>query len=537
MKNRPWIFQVKVVLSLILLSAFLMFAATAQGATPKHGGTLIAATSGEEATLNPHISTGAANQVPVNNIYDLLVYLNFDLEPVPGLATSWEVSKDGLTYTFNLAKNATWHDGKPVTSADVLYTLKDIYPQHPRAQWWRGMAKSISLEAPDNHTVVIKLKSPFAPFLTVMAFEIGGPHILPKHLYEGTDFKKNPYNNKPIGTGPFMFKEWVKGSHIELIRNPNYFAKGKENKPYVDRLITRIIPDSSALALALKKGDVDFIPSTFVPLEEVAEFRKDPKITVDPRGDGLTLKYLFFNLRHPILSKQAVRQAIAYGMDKQKILNFALSGEGKVAKSILNSRMGWAFNSNVPEYAFDPKKANELLDKAGIARGGDGIRFKMRLHCPNRGSDPLIAEVVRDNMKPLGIDVQIVSADLATFYDSVFMRWDFDTAVQQMATAPDPSLGTSRFIHSKNIVKATMVNVMGYNNPEVDRLLDREFNQVDRKERAATWRQIQDLVMNDLPVIPIYEVTPMNTYRSTWGDIVTRFYAAGQSREDAYLKK
>lgn len=290
----------------LLLTLFMPHAYAAQ---PSHGGTLIIAVEGEDSSLNPHLVASATAQPVINNIFNLLVYMDFNFEIIPGLARSWNVSKDGLTYTFNLAKNAAWHDGKPFTSADVLYSLKEIYPQNPRRSWWKPNV-NFFLEAPDAYTFLIKLKEPFAPLLTTLAFQVTGPNILPKHLYEGTDLKKNPYNNKPIGTGPFMFKEWVKGSHIELVRNENYFARGKENKPYIDRLVFQIIPDSSARILALKKGEIDFIPATFVPLEEIAELRKDRNIIVDNRGGGSEgIRFLLFNLRHPTLSNKLVRQA------------------------------------------------------------------------------------------------------------------------------------------------------------------------------------------------------------------------------------
>jgi peptide/nickel transport system substrate-binding protein len=311
---------------------FSLFVLAPHAAESKHGGTLIIGVEGEEANLNPQIVTGASVQPIVNNIFNLLIYMDFNFEIIPGLARSWNVSRDGLTYTFYLAKDATWHDGKPFTSVDVLYKLKEIYPQNPRGAWWKP-GVNVFPEAPDPHTFVIKLKEPFAPLLTTLAFEVTGPKILPKHLYEGTDFKKNPYNNKPVGTGPFMFKEWVKGSHIELVRNPNYFAKGKENKPYLDRIVFRTIPDSSARILALKKGEIDFIPSVFVPLEDIAELRKDKNIVVDKRGGGPeTIKFFLFNLRNPPLSNKLVRKAIAHAIDGNAIYNLALAGEAKLAK-------------------------------------------------------------------------------------------------------------------------------------------------------------------------------------------------------------
>lgn len=526
------------VLCLILGLLLVLFAPSVYAAEPRHGGTFIQALEGEEANLNPHIVTSATALPLTNSIFNLLVYMDLNRNFIPGLARSWKVSEDGLTYTFNLVRNATFHDGKPCTSADVLYTLKELYPQNPRGAWWKP-GVNVFLEAPDPYTFVIKLKEPFAPLLTTLAYQVTGPNIIPKHLYEGTDFRKNPYNNKPVGTGPFMFKEWRRGSHYEMVRNPNYFARGKENKPYVDRVVFKIIPDGSARVMALKKGEVDFISSTVIPLEEIPELRKDPNIVVDGRGGGSeTIKFLFFNLRQPPLSNKLVRQAIAYAIDKKQIFNLAIAGEGKMVKSFISSDNTWAYNPKVPDYAYDPQKANMLLDEAGYPRGPDGTRFKIRLATiVGRGSDPVVLEIIRDALKRVGIDGQMSTTEVASFYDAVFMRWDFDVALQQAATGPDPTAGVSRFLHSRNIRKTTFVNAMGYSNPEVDKLVDLEFKQIDREQRAATWYRVQEIVLDDLPYLPVYQSPVANCYRSVWADVVTSLQSDGQSREDAYMKK
>jgi peptide/nickel transport system substrate-binding protein len=539
MKNRPLISQVNVVLSLILLSVLVMLTATAHGATPKHGGTFIFAAEGEQANLNPFLIS-TSDVVPIQvNLFSTLLTQDLKSNFVPSLAESYRVSGDGLTYTFHLVKNATWHDGKPFTSADVVYTLRELYPQNPRTGTWWKPNVNVVVEAPDNFTVVLKLKQPYAPLLDLIAYPTGGPFILPKHLYEGTDMKKNPYNSKPVGTGPFMFKEWVKGSHIELVRNPNYFASGKEGKPYVDRVVFRMIPDPAGRMLALKKGDVDFVPYNAVPFEEVPELRKDPRLVIDTRGaGGSTIKYLFMNLRNPPVSNKMVRQAIAYAIDKRKIVDLVLLGEGKEAKSIINSVTEWAFNPKVPDYPFSLEKANALLDKAGYPRGASGIRLKLRLSCiGGRGSDITIAEVMRDQLKQVGIDAQIMPTDRASFSDALFMRWDFDLAIQQAATAPDPMVGLTRLLHSKNIVKAALTNSAGFSNAEVDKLLDEEYKQVSKEKRAAMWYRIQEIVMDELPYFPIYEQPVLNVHRAVWIDAITSVYGHNQSRENAYLKK
>ena len=210
---------------------------------PRYGGTFIVGSGGDPVTLNLATDFSTIDTLAASSIYNMLVKSDADLNPQPDLAESWKVSNDGLTYTFQLVKNATWHDGKPFTSADVKFTFAEVLKKyHPRGSVVLNSVESI--ETPDPHTVVFKLKQPFDPLMKFIGNEA---FIIPKHLYENTDILKNPYNLKPIGTGPFVFKEWKKGSHIALERNPSYFKKGK---PYLDKIIIKVVPDASSRMIA-----------------------------------------------------------------------------------------------------------------------------------------------------------------------------------------------------------------------------------------------------------------------------------------------
>jgi peptide/nickel transport system substrate-binding protein len=200
----------------------------------------------------------------------------------------------------------------------------------------------------------------------------------------------------------------------------------------------------------------------------------------------------------------------------------ALVGVGRVAKSIINTEMKWAFNSKAPDYPYDPAKAETLLDKAGYPRGKDGIRFKKRfLVIGGRGSDGRVGEVIRDQLKQVGIEAELIATDRATFVNTMFMNWDFDMAFQQGATAPDPTVGATRFIATNMIMKSPFVNATGFSNPEVDKLLDGEFKEQNKEKRVALWHRIQVIFNEELPMIPIYEQPLINVYRSEWTDVIT----------------
>ena len=210
--------------------------------TPVAAKTLVFCSEGSPENFYPGINTTGTSFDANSQIYSRLVeFERGGTTVVPGLAESWTISPDGKTYTFNLEPKAKWHDGKPLTSEDVIYTAMEFLPlTHPRAKAIFGRCESIT--APDAHTVVFKLKEPFGPFIG--AFDISNLPVMPKHIYAGTDVVKNPANLNPIGSGPFKLKEWVRGSHIHLVRNDDYFKPGL---PYLDAIIYRVIPDGAGV--------------------------------------------------------------------------------------------------------------------------------------------------------------------------------------------------------------------------------------------------------------------------------------------------
>ncbi|MBI4183200.1 MAG: ABC transporter substrate-binding protein [Proteobacteria bacterium] len=524
-----------------LVAAFGLAVPAPAAAQPQRGGTLIIGLEGEPGSLVAHLATDTAALMVASNMLSTLFTLNFDFEPVPDLAEKWTQSADGRTYTFQLVRNAKWHDGKPVTARDVEFTFNEVIAKvHPRAaSWWPNVeyAKAI-----DDYTFEIKLKEPYAPFLTVLGYTLGsGTMMLPKHVYQGTDPKTNPANAAPIGSGPFKFKEWVKGSHVELVRNDAYYKPGK---PYLDRIIVRFLPDAAARLLAFERGEVDFLHWYIVPHDRVKDLRKDPRFQIVEKGGeaAATNEYLLFNLRNQHLKDVRVRRAIAYALDRSVIQDISLFGEGKPARSFVNSGLRWIFEPSYDVYDGDAKKdlatANKLLDEAGFARGADGTRFSLRVFwASGRDYEGRAAEVIRDQLKQAGIDVKIQVFDRPTFIDRVFRQWDFDLANQLFTTGPDPTISVTPRYHTNQIKKQPFVNGMGYSNPALDKLFDAEFKIVDRKQRADMWRQIQKILMEDLPAVPLFEIPVVNAVSSKFKDVITDPQGYVQSREDAYMVK
>ena len=519
----------------LALAGLSMLASPA--AAQKKGGVYIIASEGEPTALTAHLSTDTSAVMIASNLFNSLVGMDFNLKPIPELAERWEVSADGLVYTFHMVKNAKWHDGKPVSAEDAAYTLTEITAKtHPRAgAWWPNVA---SVAASGPHTLVITLKAPFAPFLTLLGNSLGmGTLVMPKHIYQGTDPKTNPANRNPVGSGPFRFSKWERGGHVELVRNREYF---RPDRPYLDRLVFRFAPDAAARLLAFEKGELDFLHAYIVPYNEVARLRKNPKFQVVDRGLELvaTNEFLFFNLREGPLKDVRVRQALAYAIDRGEIQNRALFGLGKVAHSQLNSSLAWAFTDAHDAYkARNLAKANAMLDEAGFPRKTDGRRFSLRLTWDSgKEAEQRAAEIIRSNLRDIGIEVTFHTFDRATYIERAFRNWDFDMGLQNFTTGPDPAIGVTRSYHTRQIQKLPFVNAMGYSNKEADQLFDTEFKEQNLAKRAQMWHRIQQILMIELPALPLFEYPVLNVASSNFVNVISGPMGYLEGRENVAQK-
>jgi len=506
---------------------------------PQQGGTFIIGLEGEPGSMVAHLATDTAALMVASNIMNGLIGLDFDFQPTPDLAESWEISEDGTTYTFDIVEDARWHDGEPVTAHDIAFTFNEVIAEvHPRAgTWWPNVARA---EATDDHTFVMELKEPYAPLLTVLGNVLGsGTLMLPRHIYEGTDPRENPANEAPIGSGPFKFEEWVPGSHVELVRNDDYF---KEGLPYLDRVIVQFLPDSAARMLAFENGEVDFLHWYIVPHERVSDLREDPRFEIVEAGGeaAATNEYLLFNTRHEALGDVRVRQAIAHALDRDEITDLSMFGEGKAARSFVNSGLSWIFEPSYDVYDDGSReeqidRAEALLDEAGFEADDNGDRFELRLFwASGRDYEGRAAEIVRDQLREVGITVTISTFDRPTYIDRVFRQWDFDMAHQLFTTGPDPTISVTPRYHTRQIKRDPFVNGMGYSNEELDELFDTEYKIVDREDRAAMWREIQQILMHDLPAVPLFEMPVVNAVNANFDDVITSPIGYIQSRERAY---
>ena len=490
-----------------------LLAGRAEATGPQRGGTLVIAIDSDPPTVNPDVTTSVPDVSVGSLIYDALTRLDENFEVVPSLASSWTISPDQLTYTFNLV-DATWHDGAKLTSRDVKFSLENVSAKYG-AKFAAAAGHIDTITTPDARTVVVQLKSPFGPFL----FSVSGytnASIMPEHIYAGHDVLTNPATlANPIGTGPFMMKEWVRGQTITLVRNPNFWRPGL---PYLDQIVFRMIPDTASRILALMAGEVDFIYFYYFSASQYPQVAGNPKLQFRERGapeDHLIL----FNVRRAPFDDVRVRQALFTAIDRDFIKQAVFQNLGTVMQSAINSHLAWAHNPDVNlgrMYPCDPAKAAAMLDAAGLKPRADGTRFELRLvYDSTDTAKERQAQALSSMWGRIGVKVIPQGGTRNVILPQVYTDWNFDATLQAYSTGGDPALGVSRLYLTSAIRKAPFVNCSGYSNPEVDRLFEAGAALADQAKRAEAYRQVQVILARDLPVFPIWETALISVASKT----------------------
>lgn len=493
-------------LAALVLPIAIVSHASGEGGPPARGGSVVVAVSSDPGGLNPAVTTQGGVHLICGSIFSGLVAHDFQLNPVPDLAESWDVSPDARVYTFRLAPGALFHDGVPVTSEDVRFTFEEMllkFHSRARASVGDNLRRVLT---PDPHTVVFEFERPYAAFLQLA--DVTNAPVMPKHLYEGTDPLTNPHNTRPVGSGPFKFREWLKGDHITLTRNEKYFKAGK---PYLDRVVYRVMPSASAAAIAFERGEVDYFLNP-TPLD-VARLKELPGVVVTDEGrEGFaTVETLIPNLTRTPLSDLRVRRAMAHALDKDFLIDKVLFGMGTPATGPISRLLAWAYNPNVETYGKDSALANRLLDEAGRARGADGVRFRLKfVHASTYAK---VAEAVRDQLSEIGIAVDLQQMEFSAAVEAVYVRKDFDLAFASFENGPDPDIGVKRTVVSTNIGPIPFSNGAGYRNPRVDELFARAASELDRQKRAALYFEAQDILARDIPYFWLYEPKSAAAYK------------------------
>lgn len=511
MKVRTLLRNGLAVLPLMMILA--QHAAAQEQTTPQDGGTVIIALPTDATTLNPSLSTEGTVVTVGALFYEGLVKVDGDGNIVPVLAESWDISDDGLVYTFKL-RDALFHDGTPMTSADVLYSLTEVSAKYSSVFSSQGGQYISTIETPDDKTVVITLSEPFGPFMRSLSCAIGAC-ILPAHLLEGTDIPTNALSTEaPVGTGPFRFQEWVRGDNIRAVRNENYWNPGL---PHLDTVITRFMINPTARTQALLTGEVDILSSYSFALSDGPLLANDPRYTLWPAPPNAGT-YAMFNVEDEILDDVAVRQALVVATDRQYILDAAYYGLATLGTAPWPVDIAWATDPAInyeESHAYDPVRAAAILDEAGYPVGADGYRFTLTVsYDSNNAERGQLALALQSMWRQIGVNLEITPAETAILIPRVYAEGNFDVYLATLSTFGDPALGIARLFITDRI-GANYGNASRYSNPEIDQLFELAGSLTTFEERGAVYRQAQAIVLRDMPSFVVVEAPGFDAAIST----------------------
>ncbi len=484
--------------------------------------TLVVPQTNDPKTLTPNFGFDSGGLHPTSNIYSHLVIMDWGItkgvSAYGDLAESWTISDDGKTFTFKLHEGVTWHDGMPVTSADVKFTFETmIEKKYPFSGYLRDVK---SIMTPDDLTIVIELNEANVAFVAMQAQAANWyGKIYPKHLWEDQDgFDSGPYVNNPVGSGPFKLTEWVRGSHVTLEANPDYF-RGKSG---IDTLIFKVVADANVARAEFDAGSFPYLPYDYAPsLAEVPMLEADPDVNVvfTPSHYGRDIQ---INLRREPLDNLAVRQAIAYAVDRESMNKLAFSGYWVPAYgAIVDSQDKW-MNTDARFPAHDAAKAEELLDAAGFPRGDDGWRFELSVTNPTFADCTAMMEVLVQQLRDVGINARWDKYDGSTWNAKV-REGDFDISCYYTRYGPDPDAYGEHF--GSNGPR----NFMGYMNPELDQLTAEARMIPDEAVRREKYQQVQAMLVRDLPYINLMNEFKPSLIRTGWSGFNVQESGFGQS--------
>lgn len=473
--------------------------------------TLIVALGSDPGALNPAVTTSGGTHPVTDQIFNGLVGLDQQLNPVPELAERWAIEDDGRTYRFNLRSGVRWHDGSPFTAADVKFTFEEaLLKYHSRT---RAALEGLfdRIDTPDDLTVVMRLKRPYGPLL--QRLDVVEASIISRHQYAGHDLLSGEPTRRPIGTGPFRFVSYAPGDRLVLERNRDYFREGL---PAVDRVVFRLLPNPATSVGALESGEADFISS--VPGPDVARLRQRPDIAVVPStggsGGSVCQDVLIPNVTRPPFNDVRVRRAFAHALDRRFIVDRVYFGQGEPATGPISHLLAWAYTPDVRRYPHDQEAARTLLDEAGLKARPDGVRFHITFTHAN--NHQRLAQVLREQLKGVGITLELHTVDFNAQVEQVFVKKAFDLGLASYCNGADPDIGVRRVYVSSNIGPYPFSNGAGYRNARIDALFDQASQLVDRQSRRARYVEIQQLLAEDVPYFWLIDSEGLRAHRTAF---------------------
>jgi peptide/nickel transport system substrate-binding protein len=467
----------------IVLLASLLFPILACSSKPDRD-TLVMIIESSPANLDPRVGTDGQSERIYELLFDALLTRDDHLNVQPGLAERWEIPNP-LTYVFHLHPGVKFHDGRALTSRDVKWTFESLLSGKIRSLKASTYRFVDHVDAPDDTTVVFHLKEPFAALLWNLSG--GAIGIVP-------DGSGDEISRKPIGSGPFRFVSAEADKEVIVERNPDYWGA----KAHVEHVRFNVVPDPTTRALELRKGSADVAVNAMTP-DVVLTLEHETKLGV-LRAPGTVLQYMGFNLRDPILKDVRVRQALAYAMDRRPILQYLWRGFAQPADSILPVP-SWAYTNEVETYPYDPARARQILDDAGY-KPVDGIRFHLVMKTSTEESTRLVVAVLQQQLRAVGIALDIRTFEFATFYSDVTKGAFQVYSLRWIGGNEDPDIFENAFDSAKFPPQGA--NRGYFSDPRVDDLIAQGRKELDQTKRKAIYLQIQRILAEQLPSLNLW---------------------------------
>jgi len=494
-------------LSLLILSLLLISCSKNDSQTVEYndnysiekGGSLVNAMIGEPSNLIAMIAGDSASSAIAGNIFNSLIKYDEKLNHAPELAEKWEISADQKTITFTLKDNLVWADGTPLTSEDVLFTWKLVTDPNTRTPYASDYLLVKKASTPDKNTFEVTYEETYAPAIDTWA----SLHILPKHLLKDEDINNTYFSRKPTGSSYYQLDKWVSGQQVSLKSNIN----SSQGLPQIEQLISRIIPDTSSQFLELSADNIDLMSINPIQYQRVFPARKDmlEKINLYKElGNGYT--YLGFNLKKAPFNDINVRQAINYAIDKDEVIKGVLLGLGEPIASPYKPGTRWN-NPNLKSYPYDPNKALKLLTKAGYKKNQEGFFEKngkvlaFEILTNQNKQREMTAVLVQRRLREIGIDVTIRVLEWASFINQYIRTGDFNAVVLGWSLSLDPD--QFNIWHSSQQGPGQF-NFVGYENAEVDKLLEKGRKELDINKRELIYHKFSEQLLNDSPIVYLY---------------------------------
>ncbi|SKA10305.1 ABC transporter substrate-binding protein [Selenihalanaerobacter shriftii] len=473
----------------------------------KFGGVFEGRVASDPPSLDPaHITDTTSHKVAMN-IYDGLVEFDKDLKVVGAIAKSWDVSDDGLIWTFKLKKDVKFHNGDLVTAEDFVYSFTRMVNPETKSEraWLFNNIKGVEefqngktdrvegIKATDEYTLKITLKEPFTPFLSVLAMPNAA--VVSKKAIEkyGVD-----YGNNPVGTGPFKFKEWQHDNKVVLEAHKDYFA----GRPYLDKVVYRVIPEASPAFAEYEQGNIYTLVDGDIPMGQMQRVLTSEKFSDElVKIPFLGTYYFGINTNKEPFDNLKVRKALNYAVNKKAIAKVLKNGTVKPASGILPPGMP-GYNEDIEGYPYDQEKAKKLLAEAGYP---DGLPGEYELIYNTSKSHQAIAEAVQANLKEIGVNIKLSNLDWGSYIKRVDNGETQIFRLGWIADYPDPDNFLYVKFHSENAGPGG--NAVFYNNPEFDKIAEKARGMKPGEERLKLYQKAEKMVVNDAPWIPIYYYT------------------------------